>query len=60
MKQQPLNQDADDPIVAEVHEIRRQLLEMHGCRGRLPGVCRIKLCPNSSMKSAGLWPSGTT
>ena len=22
--------DADDPIVAEVHEIRRQLLERHG------------------------------
>ena len=30
MKQEPLNHDADDPIVAEVHEIRRQLLEKHG------------------------------
>jgi hypothetical protein len=30
MKQEPLNHDADDPIVAEVYEIRRQLLEMHG------------------------------
>jgi len=30
MKQEPLNHDADDPIVAEAREIRRQLLEMHG------------------------------
>jgi hypothetical protein len=30
MKQEPLNHDADDPIVAEVREIRRQLLEKHG------------------------------
>jgi len=30
MKQEPLNHDADDPVVAEVHEIRRQLLEKHG------------------------------
>jgi hypothetical protein len=30
MNQEPLNHDADDPIVAEVHEIRRQLLEKHG------------------------------
>lgn len=30
MKQEPLNHGADDPIVAEVHEIRRQLLEKHG------------------------------
>ena len=30
MKQEPLNHDADDPIVAEVREIRQQLLEKYG------------------------------
>jgi hypothetical protein len=30
MKQETLNHDADDPIVAEVREIRRQLLRNHG------------------------------